>query len=232
MSSLPPGGYQLQASLEGSGNDRIFTPAPSTIVKVGAEKRASMKAWIDSNNVIHMGGRPRFVIGLYDTTGYGLRPEDYAARLKGIAKAPINLIINYFLANGRADVIYPYTEAMKPLDIYYLAIVSGFFPEMRAYPKWAQAGHIDADQVITQYAKQLAADSGVVGYYTCDECATEKQPRTFHQYQLIKEYDPGSIAFAVENHPDQFKFWADTVDVLGADPYVLGSRSLRAMLVI
>ena len=30
-----------------------------------------MKAWIDPDNIIHMGGRPRFVIGLYDTTGFG-----------------------------------------------------------------------------------------------------------------------------------------------------------------
>jgi hypothetical protein len=222
--SLAPGQYRLQTYLEGSGDGRIFTPPSATIVKVSSETRASMKAWIDSNNIIHMGGRPRFVIGLYDTTGYGLRPEDYAPRLKTIAKAPINLIINYFLANGRADVIYPYTEAMEPLGIFYLATVNGFFPEMRAYPNWAQTGNVDADRVVAQYAKELAADSGVVGYYTCDECASERQPRTFHQYQLIKEYDPASITLAVENRPDQFQFWADTVDVLGVDPYVLGSR--------
>ena len=118
MGSLAPGQYRLQGYLEGSGDKRIFTPASTKIVKLGVETRASMKAWIDSDNIIHMGGRPRFVIGIYDTTGYGLRPESYAPRLKAIAKAPINLIINYFLANGRADVIYPYTEAMKPFGIF------------------------------------------------------------------------------------------------------------------
>ena len=111
-----------------------------------------MKAWIDSDNIIHMGGRPRFVIGLYDTTGYGLRPDYYAPRLTAIAKAPINLMINYFLANGRADVIYPYTEAMEPFGIFYLATVNAFFPEMRAYPRWAQAGNVGPDQVIAQYS--------------------------------------------------------------------------------
>ena len=49
-------------------------------------------------------------------------------------------MINYFLANGRADVIYPYTEAMEPFGIFYLATVSAFFPEMRAYPQWARSG--------------------------------------------------------------------------------------------
>src|SRR5208283_3535112 len=135
----------------------------------------SMKAWIDSDNIIHMGGRPRFVIGLYDTTGFALWPSYYAPRLKAIAKAPINLMINYFIANARADVIYPYTEAMEPFGIFYLASVQAVFPEMRGYPKWAQAQNVGPDQVIAQYSKGLARDSRAVGYYTCDECASERQ---------------------------------------------------------
>jgi hypothetical protein len=224
MGRLPLGRYKLQGFLEGTGNKRVFTQSSYTIVKAASETRASMKAWIDPDNIIHMGGRPRFVIGIYDTTGFGLRPEYYTPRLTGIAKAPINLIIDYYIANGRADVIYPFTKAMEPFDIYYLATVSAFFPEMRAYPKWAQTQNIGADQVIAQYAKALAGDSRVVGYYTCDECASERQPRTFHQYGLIKDDDPASITFAVENYPNEFQFWRDSVDVLGVDPYVLGSR--------
>ena len=224
MGSLPPGRYRLQGYLEGPGNKRIFTQSSYTIVKASSEMRASMKAWIDSDNIIHMGGRPRFVIGLYDTTGYALGPDYYAPRLTAIAKAPINLMINYFLANGRADVIYPYTEAMEPFGIFYLATVSAFFPEMRAYPSWAQAEKVGPDQVMAQYSKGLAGDSRVVGYYTCDECASQWQPRTFHQYGLIKQYDPASITFAVENYPDEFQLWRDSVDVLGVDPYVLGTR--------
>ncbi len=183
-----------------------------------------MKAWIDSDNVIHMGGRPRFVIGLYDTTGYGLRPDYYAPRLKEIARAPINLMINYLLSDGRADVIYPYTEAMKPFGIFYLATVNAFFPKISKYPPQARTEHLDADEFIAQYSKALAGDSRVVGYYTCDECASEAVPRTFHQYGLIKQNDPASVTFAVENYPDEFQFWRDTVDVLGVDPYVFGTR--------
>ena len=112
-----------------------------------------MKAWIDSDNIIHMGGRPRFVIGLYDTTGFALRPDFYAPRLKAIAKAPINLMINYFLGNGRADIIYPYTEAMEPFGIFYLATVNALFPERPPVSKWARVGNIGPDQVIAQYAK-------------------------------------------------------------------------------
>ena len=224
MRSLPLGRYRLQGYLEDAGGKRIFTPPSYTIVKVGSEVRAEMKAWIDSDNVFHMGGRPRFVIGLYDTTGSSLQPGYYAERLQEIAKAPINLMINYFLATGDTDVLDAYTEAMAPFGIFYLDTVSAFFPEMRAYPPSARAQHLDADELIARHAKALRGNSRVVGYYTCDECASEVQQRTFHQYALIKQDDPGSITFAVENYSNEFQFWRDSVDVLGVDPYVLGTR--------
>jgi hypothetical protein len=50
------------------------------------------------------------------------------------------------------------------------------------------------------------------------------QQRTSHQYDLIKQYDPCSITFAVENYPNELQLWRDSVDVLGIDPYILGSR--------
>jgi hypothetical protein len=223
-SGLPPGQYRLRGYLEGPGGRRIFAPLSYPIVKISSEARASMKAWIDPDNVIHMGGQPRFVIGLYDTTGYGLRPDYYAPRLKEIARAPINLMINYLLSDGRAEVIYPYTEAMKPLGIFYLATVNAFFAGSRGYPPQAGTEPLDADALIAQYSKALASDSRVVGYYTCDECASEAVPRTFHQYGLIRQNDSASVTFAVENYPDEFQLWRDTVDVLGVDPYVLGTR--------
>jgi hypothetical protein len=224
ISSLPLGSYRLQGFLEGRDGMRIFASPSSTIVKVSSDTLATMKAWIDSDNIVHMGGRPRFVIGLYDTTGPALRPDDYTPRLKEIAKAPINLMTNYFLADGRADVIYPYTEAMAPFGIFYLATVNALFPEIAGYPRQARAANIGADELIADYTKALAGDSRVIGYYTCDECATGVQPRTFHQYGLIKQNDPASAAFAVENDPNKFQSWRDTVDVMGVDPYVFGTR--------
>ena len=224
MQGLPLGRYRLQGHLEDSDGKQLFTPSSCTIVKVRGAAQASMKAWIDSNNVIHIAGRPRFVIGLYDTTASSLQPNHYTARLQTIARAPINLMINYFLSTGDTDVIDSYTEAMEPFGIFYLATVSAFFPEMHAYPMRAREQRLDADELIVRHAKALAGNPRVVGYYTCDECAGEVQPRTFRQYGLIKQNDPASVTFAVENHPDEFQFWRDTVDVLGVDPYVLGTH--------
>ena len=231
LGELPMGEYRIQGTLVGPQNKHLFTQSPYTVVKVSSDSRATMKAWVDPDNIIHMGGRPRFVIGLYDTTGFSTRSDFFTPRLSAIAKAPINLMINYFMAHGKADLIPPYTEAMEPFGIYYLATVNNLFPEMKkGYPKWAQEQGLGPDQVVSQYSKDLSADPRVMGYYTCDECASELQPRTFHQYNVIKENDPASITFAVENYPNEFQYWRDSVDVLGVDPYPIGSPNLLSFV--
>lgn len=224
MAELPLGRYEIHGSLEGPSGSKLSMPPSYTILKLSSEARDSMKTWIDSENIIHIGGRPRFAIGLYDTTASSLRPDYYTARLKDIAEAPINLMINYFLSTGDSNAINAYTEAMKPFGMFYLATVSGFFPEMHSFPVQARAQHLAADELIKRQATALAGNSRVVGYYTCDECAAEVQPQTFHQYGLIKRYDSASVTFAVENYPGELQFWRDTIDVLGVDPYVLGTR--------
>jgi hypothetical protein len=220
MASLPLGSYHLQGTLESPGGKQLFAQSPYTVVKVSKDVRATMKAWIDPDNIIHIGGKPRFVIGIYDTTGYSLLSKTYEPRLTKIAKAPINLIINYFLANGRSEGIYAYTHALAGFGISYLATVNAFFEDSRAYPRWAR-GSVGPDALISRYCDALAGDRGTIGYYTCDECTTDKQPRTFHQYNLIKQHDPGSVTFAVIN-PTQIQYWRDSVDVLGVDPYPIG----------
>ena len=128
MGRLPLGRYRLQGYLEGPGNKRILAQSPYTIAKVSGATRNSMKAWIDSDNIIHMGGRPRFVIGLYDTTGFGYRTSYFAPRLTAIAKAPINLMINYFLNHGLTNYIHFYTEAMAPLGHFLPGVSTHIFP--------------------------------------------------------------------------------------------------------
>jgi hypothetical protein len=220
MASLPLGKYQLQGTLEAPGRKRLFTQSSYTVIKASKDARAAMKAWIDPDNIIHIAGKPRFIIGIYDTTGYSFLSKAYEPRLAKIAKAPINLIINYFLANGKAGGIYAYTTAMSRFGISHLATVNNFFEESHAYPRWAR-GTVGPDTLISKYCDALADDRGAIGYYTCDECMTDRQPRTFHQYTLIKEHDPGSVTFAVIN-PTQIQYWRDSVDVFGVDPYPIG----------
>jgi hypothetical protein len=223
MASLPMGSYRLQGALEEPAGKHLFTQSSYTVVKVSTDVRASMKAWIDPANILHIGGKPRFVIGIYDTTGFSFYPRAYRNRLAQIAQAPINMIINYFLTNCQPDAIIAYTTAMQQFGMVFLPTVNNFYTGKAAWPTHIASyfGTSNQDQLISDYVSALTRDRGAIGYYTCDECTVDRQPGVFHQYNLIKQHDPASVAFLVVN-PAQIQYWRDTSDVFGVDPYPIG----------
>ena len=89
-------------AISGSSRNR-----PTRSPRSAAQTRDSMKAWIDSDNIIHMGGRPRFVIGLYDTTGFGYRTSYFAPRLTGDSQGADQSDDKLF-SQPRPHEVYPF----------------------------------------------------------------------------------------------------------------------------
>jgi hypothetical protein len=222
LNGLPAGNYQLVGKLEDASGNVLMTQSPYSIVKLDASARAGMKAWIDPANLAHFIDRnPHFVLGIYDTTNYSNSPAYYLPELAAIAKAPINLMINYYITNAPTPAIAAYVTAMKQFGMAFLPDMSGYYT---GGPNWPvgvakQFGTNDPDQLTTDYVSAFTSNPGVVGYYVQDEPAIGVQPRTFHQYGLIKAADPSGFNFAVLDRPLDIHFWKDTVDVLGVDPY-------------
>ncbi len=227
MTSLPPGTYQVAGTLEDSRGNVLIAQSPYAIVKLDASLRSGMKAWIDPANLAHfIDGNPHFVLGIYDTTGYSTNPAYYAERLAAIAEAPVNMIINYAITNARTQAITAYTTAMKQFGITFLPDVQPFYTGAGNFPTNVanEFGTYDQDQLISDYASTLSSDPGVVGYYVQDEPPISAQPKTFHQYGLIKANDPSGFNLAMVDDP-HLPFWKDTVDVLGVDPYPIAHAS-------
>ncbi len=224
LAQLPDGPHTVTVELLDSAHRTLFAQSPYRVVKMPAAMRSKMKAWIDANNEAHfLDGKAHFVLGIYDTTGYSPSESYWGPRLASIARAPINMIINYFITNAPISAIDAYTQAMARHGMVFLPTVVNFHTSDKFYPSnlaaslWAKT----QDQLISKYAAALASNPGVAGYYTQDEPQTTLRNETFHQYQLIRENDPGGFALAVLNIPAAFSYWRDSVDVLGTDPYPL-----------
>ncbi|MFZ0244611.1 hypothetical protein [Candidatus Binatus sp.] len=219
---LPAGVYQVRATLLGSDGKVLFEQPPYRVVKLDSKPGVLLKAWIDPDNLAHfIDGNPHFVLGIYDTTGWSYAPASFVKGLAAIRKAPINMIINYFLSNAPTPAVTAYTTAMKQFGITFLPDVSGFHTGSSAFPTGIanEFGTDDPDQLITDYVSTFTSDRAVVGYYVQDEPAITAQPETFHQYSVIKAADPSGFNLAVLDRPLDVPFWKDAVDVVGVDPY-------------
>jgi len=222
LTGLPDGTYSVVGKLEDTSGNVLMAQTPYTIVKLDASLRSSMKAWIDPANLAHFtGGNPHFVLGIYDTTDYSTLPSYYTKELAAIALAPINMMINYYVANSPTAAIKAYVTAMKPFGITFLPDLQGFYAGSSIFPtaNAKEFGTDNPDQLTTDYVSTFASNPGVVGYYVQDEPPIAVQPETFHQYGLVKAADPSGFTLAVTNQPTRVGMWRDTVDVLGVDPY-------------
>jgi hypothetical protein len=222
--ALPAGVYQVRARLFGRNGNLLFEQPPYRVVKINSKAGVLLKAWIDDRNRAHFGdGAPHFVVGIYDTSGYSNSPQRYAASVEEISKAPINMMVNYFITNAPISAITAYTDELQKHGIFFLPTVNNFYEDDKGYPENAAAdlGASTQDDFIARYAGAFEENRAIVGYYVQDEPAVDKVARTFHQYQVIKANDPAGFNLIALDRPYDVQFWKDAVDVVGVDPYPL-----------
>jgi hypothetical protein len=220
---LPAGRYDVRGKLLGKNGNVLFEQPPYRVVKVDSTPGAHLKAWIDDRNRAHFGdGKPHFVIGIYDTSGYSNAPQAYAGSINEISQAPINMMINYLITNAPISAINAYTDELQQHGIFLLPTVNDFYEDNRM-PKGlaAKLGASTQDDLIARYANALADNPAIAGYYVQDEPEVDKVARTFHQYQIIKANDPAGFNLVVLDRPRDAHSWKDAVDVVGVDPYPL-----------
>src|SRR5256885_5039688 len=99
--ALPAGTYRLRAEALDHSGQIVYAYPDYRILKVAAATRKRFAVWYDERNVAYLGGKPAFVIGLYNTTGFSSSPDAYAHGDDGwgdakIAEAPVNMLIHYW----------------------------------------------------------------------------------------------------------------------------------------
>jgi hypothetical protein len=230
--SLPLGAYRIRAELLDRSGEVVDRYPDYRIVKVAAAERRRLALWYDEDNVVHLHGVPRFVLGLYTTSGYSLRRESYVHGRDGwgtlrMAEAPIDLVVNYWLHAAPVPALEAYMDELQARGMSLLHTVNTHHPddpEFHRIPHRAAAE--GADALNRWVARALRPHRGLAGFYTADEQPADVVPRVFQQYGVLREAAPGAVTYAVLGNgwQDQAPLWRDAVDVLGLDPYPLSRK--------
>lgn len=225
--TLPPGEYllRLQAFHRGSGKPVFEYPA-HRIVKLSPRERKELNVYVDHDNVLVLGDKRVFVLGIYDTSGYYMYPGGYAQRLSEIAQAPINLYLNYWLGGAPVPALEALMTALQQRGIWYLHTVNAWYEDNRG---WKAAGGLSCggagahalgpDRFTACMAGALSRYRGLAGWYTADEAPAEEAFRVFDQYRILRASAPGGVTFIAQMGNRGLQQWRDVTDVMGVDPY-------------
>ncbi len=223
FAALPAGVYRVRGQLL-SGGKTLFEPPAYKVVKVDSNPGTFLRAWIDERNRAHFGdGAAHYVLGIYETSGYSNNPKAFDKPLDEIAQAPLNMLINYYITNAPTSAIDAYTDGLQSRGIFFMPAVNDFYSDNHNYPKGlaSHLGSSNDDDFVARYTSAFKSNKGIVGYYVQDEPMLDKLPRTFHQFQVIKESDPAGFDLVVLSRYRDLGFWKDAADVMGVDPYPL-----------
>jgi hypothetical protein len=196
-------------------------------VKLPAGVRERFNAWYDERNVLHVGGRPTFVLGLYTTSGYTTTRSSYATGSDGwgndrMAEAPINVLINYHLGAAPIPALTTYMDDLHPRGILYLQTVNFYNKQDPLYKALDYPAAKQGEDAVNRWvAETLGRHPGLGGFYVMDERPADMVPTVFRQYRQLAAAAPGTVTYGVlgDGWESQAPLWRDSLDVMGLDPY-------------
>lgn len=193
------------------------------IVVMGAfATGASAAMSYDSKGRFVMDGKPRFVLGVYDSgLSYSTDPAAYESMLFGTSAnrlydLPINLYLNYHYGQAPMSAMNPLMDVLNNHGVKYLQTANCF--DTGSYLRIPFA----VDQT-DAYAQQFGVNTGAAGYYIMDECVDALIPETKSHHTKLKSLTPNVLTLAVtlaRGYIDPNK-WVGAADVIGTDPYPL-----------
>ena len=197
------------------------------IVRVPAKARNELPVWFDERNVLYMGGKPAFVLGLYTTGGYSTTRSTYAQGQDGwgvtkMSEAPVNMLINYHLGRAPMAALTTYMDELASRGIRYLQTVNFYYRDDPQYKEIDYPAAREGEEALNRWVgRTLSAHPGFAGFYTADERPADMVPRVFAQRRVLAAAAPGSVTYVVlgDGLERQAPLWRDAVDVLGLDPY-------------
>jgi len=235
------GNYLIETFLLDSNGSAVAVYPSYRITKVDPGFQSTLVNYIDSDNFLVRNGQKRFVWGVYDRwsshrciTCVFTNQNSYLqipgfnnlTTVQSYADTLTNAEMNILPFAGvdvipSDDQLTPWLAAADTVGVGHLQILNNWVTGNRARPSWA--ANIPDSQLWQMVVNTQGGKPGGLGYYTYDEPTTDMVPTVFGQWPTLSSGDAGGLEFGVLARVSQLFRWRDMSDVMGADPYPVGS---------
>ncbi|MCZ6625762.1 MAG: hypothetical protein O7B35_16275, partial [Deltaproteobacteria bacterium] len=221
---LPAGAYTLRLQALRRGTGRLVFEYPSyRIVKAPSAWRSALRTYVDSDNVLVLDGKRKFVLGIYDTGGIPVESE-----VAKIAEAPLDLYLNYWLGARGLTRLQQLASRLQTYGMWYLHTVTKWYEHTYNWQERiskitcdGQTGEeLGAEAFTACMAREISDIAGIAGYYVADEKPVSHIPRIFGQYKTLRANSPrGGVTFIAQNRKKEVVRWRDAADVIDVHRY-------------
>ena len=219
--ALKVGAIKISAVIVDKASGKVFATKKWSVRKITKAEQASLKVYIDENNNTIVDGKPFFPIGWYDSG-----PLDHMAE---ICDSSFNCILNYG-ANMR-----PKTNILRYLDLLnakgkkFIYCMNDVYPSSTYMDGKTWEGISGNDKIVDAVVKAYKNHPAMLAWYLNDERPRSLVPELREYYNTIRKADPSHPCYIVLCNMADLKYFADTTDVIGVDPYPIPSSPLVAV---
>lgn len=186
------------------------------VQKLTTYKVSRLKVYIDRNNNTIVDGKPFFPLGWYD------RPDE--GHLAEIADSPFNCILDYGTNLKSKEWMTNYLNEMQKKGLKLIYCLNDVYPTATYFEGRNWEGTEGNAAIAAAVVKAYRDHPAILAWYLNDELPRKLVPQLEEYYNQVRANDGAHPCFIVLCTMSEVKYFPNTTDIMGVDPYPIPSN--------
>lgn len=213
--SLPAGPVTLTACITGR-NGRVVTQTSQALRKLTKKEVRSLSVYVDENNNTIVDGKPFFPIGWYDSMNPPYGSPDH---IDEIAKGPFNCILDYSTNRLSKSDMLSFLDRVQAKGMKLIYCMNDLHPEATDFRSSSWEGIKGNEKIASAVISAYKNHPAILAWYLNDELPKSMEPGLAGYYRRVASADPNHPCFIVLCTMPEVKYFPETTDIMGVDPY-------------
>lgn len=217
---LPAGPAELLAELLGPAGKPLAS-REWPVRKLTPGEARGLKVYLDPHNNCIVDGKPFFPLGFY-----GGGSESQALE---VADSPYNCLLDYGTNHKSKAEMRKYLDLLHSKGLRLIYCLNDVYPTARYLEGQSWEG-IKGNQAIADGVVRAYRDHpALLAWYLNDELPRTLEPKLRSYYRRVAELDPNHPCYIVLCNMAELRYFPETTDVMGVDPYPIPSSPVTTV---
>ena len=219
--TLPPGAVKLKVIVRREIDEAEVAAREWQLRKLTPDEIKKLRVYIDHHNNTVVDGKPFFPLGWYGS------PNE--KQMAEIAEGPFNCILDYGTNHESKEWMLRYLDAMHAKGLKLIYCLNDVYPTA-TYFKDKEWEGISGNQAIAEAVIKAYRDHpAILAWYLNDELPRKLAPKLEEYYERAKAGDPNHPCYIVLCNMSELKYFTNTTDVYGVDPYPIPKNPVTSV---
>ncbi len=175
------------------------------------EEAGSLRSFVDADNRLIVDGKPFFPLGWYGAVN--------ESQLAEIADSPFNCLLAYGTDRVPKERMRRFLDTMQASGLKLIYCMNDVYPTATYLKDSGWEGIRGNAKIAASVVKAYRDHPAILAWYLNDELPRKLAPQLEGYYHAVRQDDPSRPCFIVLCNSSEFRYFPQTTDILGVDPY-------------